>query len=80
MSAWQATNTISKRFPDTLLLLINTGDNQAMKLAAVHTLLDRQVDGIIYATMYHRKAHPPQEVRAVPTVLLDCSDVERSLP
>lgn len=63
-----------------LLLLVNTGDNQAMKKAAVETLLDRQVDGIIYATMYHREVHPPTSIREVPTVLLDCFVADHSLP
>jgi LacI family transcriptional regulator len=63
-----------------LLLLINTGGNQAVKQAAVEMLLDRQVDGIIYATMYHRQVHPPKAVREVPTVLLDCYVDDGSLP
>ncbi len=63
-----------------LLLLINTGGNQAMKEAAVETLLDRQVDGIIYAAMYHRAVHPPQSIREVPTVLLDCYMENGALP
>jgi len=65
---------------DMLLLLINTGNSERMKLAAVDMLLDRQVDGIVYATMYHRLAHPPASVRALPTVLLDCFNEDRSLP
>lgn len=36
-------------------------------------LLERQVEGIIYATMYHRPADPPDTVRSVPTVLLTVS-------
>lgn len=63
-----------------LLLLVNTGNNQAMKKAAVETLLARQVDGIIYATMYHREVHPPSSIRDVPTVLLDCFVADKSLP
>ena len=63
-----------------LLLLVNTGGNQAVKQAAVNTLLDRQVDGIIYATMYHRAVHPPKNLREVPAVLLDCFVEDRSLP
>ncbi|MEZ4591958.1 MAG: LacI family DNA-binding transcriptional regulator [Chloroflexota bacterium] len=65
---------------DYLLLLINTGGNQEMKNAAVETLLDRQVDGIIYATMYHREVHPPEIIRAVPTMLVDCFVANKSLP
>ena len=65
---------------EMLLLLVNTGGNQAMKRAAVEMLLQRQVEGIIYATMYHREVHPPDSVRHVPTVLLDCYVADASLP
>jgi LacI family transcriptional regulator len=63
-----------------LLLLVNTGGLDEVKEAAVQTLLERQVDGLIYATMYHRVAHPPALVRQIPTVLLDCYVEDRSLP
>ncbi len=63
-----------------LLLVVNTGGNQAMKLAAVETLLERRVDGILYATMWHRAVSPPPQIREVPTVLLDCYVEDRSLP
>jgi LacI family transcriptional regulator len=63
-----------------LLLLVNTGSEQRMKETAVNMMLDRQVDGIIYATMYHREVHPPVNTRKVPTVLLDCFVADRSLP
>ena len=53
---------------EILLLTVNTGGNQEIKETAVSTLLERQVDGIIYATMYHRKANPPQMLRSI-TVL-----------
>ena len=63
-----------------LLLLVNTGGNQQMKEAAVNMMLDRQVDGIIYATMYHREVHPPANMHDLPAVLLDCYTADRSLP
>lgn len=65
---------------DNIILLVNTGNNQEMKAAAVNVMLDRQVDGIIYATMYHRQVHPPQEIHKVPAVLLDCFVTDSSLP
>jgi LacI family transcriptional regulator len=65
---------------DYLLLLVNTGGNEQMKTAAINMMLDRQVDGIIYATMYHRPVHPPQNIRDLPTVLLDCYVEDRSFP
>ncbi len=63
-----------------LLLLMNTGGNEAVEKAAIGMLLERQVEGIIYATMYHRPVNPPQDLRSVPTVLLDCFVPDRSLP
>lgn len=63
-----------------LLLLVNTGDNQEMKMAAVNMMLERRVEGIIFAAMYHREVHPPEIVKEVPTVLLDCYVKDQSLP
>lgn len=70
-AAWQQQN---------LLLLINTGTNKAMKKVAIETLLERQVEGIIYASMYHRSVSPPEIIREVPVVLLDCFIADASLP
>jgi LacI family transcriptional regulator len=69
--AWQHNN---------LILLVNTGGDQNMKITAVNMMLDRQVDGLIYATMYHREVHPPEIVHRIPTVLLDCFVTDHSLP
>lgn len=63
-----------------LILLINTGTNKRMKRNAAEALLERQVDGILYATMYHREVHPPPAIYEVPTVLVDCFVSNRSLP
>ena len=63
-----------------LLLVINTGGNQKVKQAAAEMLLERRVDGFLYATMYHRAVTPPPQVSEVPTVLLDCFVADRSLP
>lgn len=62
-----------------LLVLVNTNRDPEMKAAAVHTLVDRQVDGIIYAAMYHREVHPPEAINQVPAVLLNCYVADQSL-
>ena len=41
-----------------IILLINTGGNPEMKEAAINEMHDRKVDGIVYATMYHREVQP----------------------
>jgi len=63
-----------------ILMIVNTERNEALTETAVEMLLDRQVDGMIYATMYHREVSLPAAIRAVPTVLLDCYVADRSLP
>ncbi len=63
-----------------LILLVNTGGNEHMQSEAVEALLERQVDGIIYATMYHHQVEPPPALYEVPTVLLDCFVADHSLP
>jgi len=63
-----------------LLLLVNTGGNQQMKTAAIDMMLDRQVEGVIYATMYHREVYLPAVIHEIPTVLLDCFIKDHSLP
>ena len=63
-----------------LLLVVNTGRNRQVLEAAVDMMLERRVDGMLYATMYHRAVAPPAVVREVPTVLLDCFVEDRSLP
>lgn len=63
-----------------LLLLVNTEGDPAMEEAAVQTMLEHQVDGIVYATMYHRRAQPPAALRQTPCILLDCYVEDGSLP
>lgn len=46
----------------------------------VRALMDRQVDGIIYATVYHDVVSPPEEQRTVPSVLIGAVDRRGVLP
>jgi len=63
-----------------ILVIVNTNGDPAAAEAAVETMLARRVEGIIYATMYHKAVHPPESIKEVPTVLLNCYCVDRSLP
>lgn len=65
---------------EKILLVVNTGRNAAIETKAIEMLLERQVEGIIYAAMYHREVELPEQVREVPVVLLDCFVADRSLP
>lgn len=64
----------------TMLLVINTGNNLDIERTALKMMLERQVEGLIYATMYHREVILPFDAAHVPIVLLDCYAANRSLP
>jgi LacI family transcriptional regulator len=55
-----------------ILMIVNTGEKRKIEGAAVEMMLERRVEGIIYAAMYHRAVEPPTGCREVPTVLLNC--------
>jgi LacI family transcriptional regulator len=55
-----------------ILTIVNTGENLKIEESAVRMMLERRVEGIIYAAMYHRAVEPPTDVREAPTVLLNC--------
>jgi LacI family transcriptional regulator len=64
----------------TLLLIINTGKDTTLTTTAIEKLLERRVEGIIYATMYHKVVHLPAAIHEVPAILLNCYCRDRSLP
>jgi LacI family transcriptional regulator len=55
-----------------ILTIVNTGENLEIEKSAVEMMLERRVEGIIFAAMYHRAVEPPTDSREVPTVLLNC--------
>lgn len=65
---------------DKVLFLANTGGNAHVEKTAIETMLNHQIEGLIYATMFHRSVTPPPELYQIPSVLLNCKDPQRSLP
>jgi len=63
-----------------LLMLVNSGGDPAVEEAEIQALAQRQVDGFIYATMYHREVELPDALRRVPTVLLDARCEDPAVP
>lgn len=64
------------------IMIINstsTGSPES-KEGQVADLRDRQVDGILYATMYHRQLSVPDSLAGMPAVLVDSEDINRSVP
>jgi len=59
------------------LLIINTYAAASMesRTADVDALLERRVDGILYATMYHRNLELPPNLGGIPSVLVDSASL-----
>jgi len=63
-----------------ILLVVNTNGVPEMRDAALNAMSDRHVDGIVYATMYHREVKPHKILYEFPSVLMDCYLADQSLP
>ena len=57
-----------------LLFLVDTNDDKEMEEAATRSLIQRNVDGFIYAAMYHQEIEAPKFFKGQKLVLLDCVD------
>jgi LacI family transcriptional regulator len=64
----------------SLLLLMNSGSDSQLEEREIRALLDRQVDGIVYAVEYHRVVDPPAALRETHAVLLDARTAADDLP
>jgi LacI family transcriptional regulator len=62
-----------------LLMVVNTGLDPEFEAAEIRALRQRQVDGFLYATMYHREVVLPEAVDGVPTVLMDARSDDPSV-
>ena len=63
---------------DWVLMVVNSNMDTALEDREIGALLQHQVDGIVYARMYHQKVVVPEILGSVPTVLLDAeSDDDR---
>ncbi|MGW3122507.1 LacI family DNA-binding transcriptional regulator [Streptomyces sp. NPDC001107] len=63
-----------------LVLTVDSGGDQAKEDAAVAELLDRRVDGIIYAAMSLRRVRVPEGLHRTHSVLANCLPEDDSLP
>jgi LacI family transcriptional regulator len=59
------------RAADRVLLLMNTEGHPDLEARELATLLQHQVDGVLYATMSHRSVEVPAVLRDTPVVLVD---------
>lgn len=60
-----------------LLMLMNAGLNPDLTTREIKSLLDRRVDGVLYAADYHRVVTVPPNLLGIPAVLLNSRTVDR---
>ncbi len=65
---------------EKLLFLLNTGSDLQVETRSINAMRDHQVEGIIYATMYHREINRSQFPDDIPVILVNCFADDRSLP
>jgi LacI family transcriptional regulator len=60
------------RQADHMLMVIDADGDDRVRKQAVASLIERGVEGIVYAAMFHHAVHVPDALHEVPTVLVDC--------
>lgn len=63
----------SAKAHDSVLLITTTGYEEDIEEREITELLRRQVDGVLYAAMYHRAVTIPKALAGVPVVALNAS-------
>jgi LacI family transcriptional regulator len=62
-----------------LVFVVNTGGDVEVEATAVRERLDRRVDGLIYAANFLREVTVVPDMKAVPTVLVNCFPAETAI-
>jgi LacI family transcriptional regulator len=65
---------------DSLLLIVNATRDRRVLRREIEDLVDRQVDGIVFAVVGTRRASLPQVAGSVPTVLVNCFAPNGAVP
>ena len=67
------------REQDRLLLIAETEGDPALETQMIETMLDRQVEGIVVASMYTRRANVPRPLLGGPSVMLNVLPAKSSV-
>ncbi|MCA9837360.1 MAG: LacI family DNA-binding transcriptional regulator [Trueperaceae bacterium] len=63
-----------------LLLVIDADNDPKLRERALESMLEREVEGIVYAAMFHQEVNLPDSFQQIPTVLVDCFDPHSHFP
>jgi LacI family transcriptional regulator len=67
------------RAADRVVLLMNSGSDHELEARELETLLKHQVDGVLYATMWHRTVEVPSLLDGTPVVLVDAESADPAM-
>ena len=62
-----------------VVMVVNSGLDSELENREINMLRQHQVDGVVYARMYHQSVHVPAELEGLPTVLLDSVTDDKSI-
>lgn len=62
-----------------VVMVVNSGLDSELETREISMLQQHQVDGVVYARMYHQNARLPAELAGLPTVLLDAVTEDASI-
>ncbi|MDT0163951.1 LacI family DNA-binding transcriptional regulator [Actinotalea sp. AC32] len=65
---------------EAVVLVVSTGYQRDVENREIEELLRRQVDGILYASMFHRRVELPPQLASVPTVLVNAQCTTPGVP
>jgi LacI family transcriptional regulator len=63
-----------------LLLVVDADNDTTRREAALETMIERKVEGIIYAAMFHQEVALSKRFHDAPTVLVDCYSKDSTSP
>lgn len=63
-----------------LLIVVDADNDSQRREAALETLIERNVEGIIYAAMFHQEVSLAEQFLQLPTVLVDCFEKSARFP
>lgn len=72
--------TLAARELDHLVVMGESGGDPELERLLIEEMLEREVDGVVYATRTARTIHLPEGLRGVRSVLLNCEDPDERLP
>jgi len=72
--------SLAARQLDHLVVMGESGGDPELERLLIEEMLEREVDGVVFATRTARTAHLPDGLRGVRAVLLNCEDPDERFP